>query len=307
VLFRSDACTRPQSHPGNGSLYYGTFATRVTPFLWESDTVHSAAFCRYHVDSLEPNGPANKAAFGSGLSFNASVARGVMANFSFISPNLCDDGHNNCTGIWQNARCQHQSTCSGASTSAQLVGKQVDPWLKQFLGPLINGTGPYGSGSNHTNDLNEMQHTAFFILYDEGEGNNPTKYGGYPVAEPANNNSHFCQNTSPVNHTYSVCGGNVYEVTVIPNLSLWNASMKGYRFGTLDSDYGILATIEQLFGLNGGAQHGGVCGTTISGFHNAGCLDILWITQPSTKNVYVPMTSNSIDKTPEFKFGKNGY
>jgi Phosphoesterase family len=303
----SDACTRPGAHPGNGSLYYGTFATRIVPFLWEADTVHNAAFCRYHVDSLEPNGPANYSAYGTGLSFNTSVAEGRMANLSFISPNLCDDGHNNCTGIWQDARCQNLPNCMGASTAAQLVGRQADRWLQQFLTPLINGTGPYGSGANRTNDLKEMQHTAFFVVYDESEGNNTTKYGGYPVAEPANNNSYFCQHTSGLNRTYAVCGGNIYEVTVVPNLSFWSASMAGYRFTAPDSFYGILATIEQLFGLNSGPHHGGVCGPTIPGLHNAGCLDTLWITHSTTANVYVPMTANSIESTPEFKFARNGY
>jgi hypothetical protein len=97
--------------------------------------------------------------------------------------------------------------------------------------------------------------------------------------------------------------GNVYEVTVIPNGSLWNGSQRGYSFTQHDSSYGILATIEQLFGLSWSLafnRAGGVCWNGQQYGHNLGCLDTLWQTDPSSDYNYNPMLT-------DFTYGSNGF
>ena len=93
-----NACTDPAKYDRTGLAKsgYGLFVSKHVPFLYEADTVYEKAFCQNHILSLEPGGSVND------LSFNASVAAGTMANFSFISPNICDDGHSPCKGI---AKC----------------------------------------------------------------------------------------------------------------------------------------------------------------------------------------------------------
>ncbi|MGA7923688.1 MAG: hypothetical protein WCA77_06905, partial [Thermoplasmata archaeon] len=270
--------------------------------------VYSKGYCENHIRSLEPNG-----GMGLQLDFNDSVADNEMANLSFISPNLCDDGHSPCTGIWPNATCS-DANCAGSASASQLVGNQADKWLQSFLSPLLNHTGPYKSGSAKTHDEYEMNHTAIFILYDESASS--TRTGFTVTGEKENQNLQWCKSNG-VTTASSVCGGNIYEVTVIPNHSYWSSTHAGWNKGYTEkyTDYGITATIELLFNLTGAdnAKAGtndkyGLCNPDISwgsGKHqhlsNPGCLDELYLTDEKANPNFFPLFSYV------FNFAKNGY
>jgi hypothetical protein len=366
---------------GNSSIY-DVFADRHVPLLSEADTLRpnleevagsvtarsQSPACFEHIRSLEPYGPdgatlgddygvpcavPSPMAPGSACtspppSFNTTVATGTMLNFSFISPNMCDDGHSVCRpcttpvsgggsdctlgsgsgATWQNASC---GTCT--NTSANDTIPAADHWLKGFLGALINCTGPYASGSAHGNCRSEMNHTAFFVLYDESEGPSPSKYGGFVWGDKngelasnvfgprgignGDNNTHFCSTSTAVSdHHDTVCGGPIWETTVVPNPAYGH---DGVPFVGNATDVSVLTTVEWLFGLTPysgevGVQSGilavnglpvfGVCDPS-EGAHAAipphdSCSDGLWYDYPSSPDTYAPMFS-------DFSFTNNDY
>ncbi|MFZ1023177.1 MAG: alkaline phosphatase family protein [Thermoplasmata archaeon] len=272
------ACTDPSKWavPGNSSL----FAGKHVPFLYMDSTVDVKSTCESHILSLEP-GP------GISNAFNTSVVDNEMVNFSFISPNLCDDGHDGCNGVWPNATCL-KTNCGGTYDDVQEVKDQADLWLKLFLTPLLACTGSQYDKNSNVQSIckTEIKHTAIFVLYDETGGENPAgKSGksdlGFQVTEPTNQNYVSCH---PRAGNPSVCGGQIYEVTIIHNSAYAGTSTGATAYKTMNSDYGITATIEWLFGLS----H--FCSVEPSGFSNPGCLD----------QYYPAMTS-------DFGFTNNGY
>lgn len=191
------ACSSP------GSSTHGVFAVRHVPFLYFYNTTKSSTFCGQHVL------PAS--------SFNSSVAAGTLGNFSFYTPNLCDDGHNG---------------CGGNSSGAQMT-KQADTWLKGFLGPMLNHTGNYAGAAEKA----MIAHTAFLVVWDEGSGSN----AGFAVKGITSGNTcSYCQNNGAKGD--AACGGRVFAVMVSPYSTQRS-------FTSNDSDFGIVATSEWLFHL----------------------------------------------------------
>ncbi len=315
----SNACSDPSAYSGiQSGVTTGTalFFSKHVPFLYEKDTTSSSS-CNNDILSLEPGKYATR-----GPTFNASVASGNLPTFSFITPNACDDGHDLCESptayqTGPNATCYDTGIKGGgtkcvavnnqvSSQSNQAIRNQIDPWLRNYIGPLINCTGPYSSGSDNTNCVKEMTHTVLFILYDEGLGG-PTSIsvGMKAKGETTNNNVQYCNNNDfPTKFSKSVCGNKIYEVTVIPNpdnsrgYALAAGSGSGF-FSQGTSDYSITATIEWLFGLaNFQTVHseGYLSGYTYS------TLDTLW----ATDDLDLGGTSG---QTPhdEFTFSQNGY
>ncbi len=304
----SDACTNPQKYDtiqSSGNSGTVLFFSKHVPFLYEADTVYSSSFCQKHILSLEPG----KFDSSSYPSFNTSVADGTMFNFSFITPNACDDGHNLCgsgvrTITGPNATCSN-NPCRASTTASQVVRYQADPWLRWFLGGLMNCTGaPYSATSHpqaHANCLKEMAHTVFFILYDEGSGGATTRstndemtYATAP-GETANNNAWWCSGDKFPAHYIATCGNNPFVVTVIHNVSL--ASGHGLSFfSAKTSEYGITATIEWLFGLGDFAT----AQKYLPGLSNPGGLDKAWTAD--RLNLGGPDSPKD-----EFSFSTNGY
>ncbi len=91
------------------------YAVKHEPFLFYADVTSNTTRCDAHVLNLT--------AFGSA----ANASR--LPNYSFVTPNLLDDGHD--------------TNVSYAST-----------WLRGFLGPLVNRS--------------SFAHTAYFVVFDEG-------------------------------------------------------------------------------------------------------------------------------------------
>jgi hypothetical protein len=193
----SGACSSP------GTTSTAMFQTHHVPFLFFANTTANQTFCHQHI---LPS-----------ADFNASVANGTMRNFSFYTPNMCDDGHNG---------------CGGNSSNAQLAA-QADAWLRGFLAPMLNHTGPYSSKA----EKREIAHTLFIVTWDEATGYNV----GFYVPRTNGTNAYlWCQANGAKGD--SVCGGQIYTVFVSPY-------SKGRSFTSLDAPYGICATVEWLFHL----------------------------------------------------------
>ena len=77
--------------------------------------------------------------------FNSSVRNGTLRNYSIYLPNMNDDCHNTPMPV-------------------------CDSWLKRFLGPILNSTRPAQEAM--------VDHTVFFVLYDESISNDSTGYLG---------------------------------------------------------------------------------------------------------------------------------
>jgi hypothetical protein len=193
----SNACTSP------GTATIGLFATRHVPALYFANVTASASSCDTHVLSSNV--------------FNDSVANGTLRNFSFYTPNLCDDGHNG---------------CGGNTTNAQMTS-QADTWLKDWLSPILNHTGKYSSPKEQA----LINHTAFLLTWDEGTGSN-AGFGSGGIK--GGDNYAWCQQNGATND--AICGGHIYTAIVSP-YSLHRS------FTTKDSTYGITATIEWLLHL----------------------------------------------------------
>jgi acid phosphatase len=193
----ANACSSP------GGATKGLFAVKHVPFLYSAAVLQNQTFCKKHIL------PAT--------SFGNSVARGQLPNYSFYTPNLCDDGHNG---------------CGGNKTGAQETA-QADAWLHGFLSPILNHTGRF----NTSREQHLVQHTLFIVTWDEGLGSN----AGYAVSGVGQyENAKWCAAHNASGK--AVCGGHIYTAFVSP-YSL------GRTFTTNDSSYGLVRTVEWLFHL----------------------------------------------------------
>jgi hypothetical protein len=106
--------------PGDG------YATRHNPFVYFHSIIDDTALCDTHVVPLGTTSGAMPNATPPGVTGLATDLESVSttANFSFITPNLCNDGHD--------APCINQQ----ASPSAQV---NIDAFLQRWV-PLITGS-----------------------------------------------------------------------------------------------------------------------------------------------------------------------
>ncbi|MHB8565686.1 MAG: alkaline phosphatase family protein [Nitrososphaerales archaeon] len=103
----------------------GYYAVRHNPFVYYVDVTSNAAYCDSHVVAFED----------PSVGFYADLNNSRLPNYSFITPNLCDDGHDTCQGSTSNLA-------------------QADTWLSNILPKIISS--------------NEFASTAVFVVYDEG-------------------------------------------------------------------------------------------------------------------------------------------
>lgn len=318
----SDACTNAANYDrgGNNSAgqkvnnEVGLFATKHTPILFQSYVVSTKGYCESHILPFES---LSGTQYSQGQSFVQALAANQFRNFSFISPNLCDDGHSKCGGlsgtvVVPSAVCSSVG-CTGAPSAEQGIRYQADRWLSEFIAPILNGTGNYSrahlGAATYSVERNELNHTVFLITYDEGVGS----MGFVPYGGPISGNNYaYCKSVGHA--TYGACGGDVYMVAVSSNASLLSSSTKNYGYKLHGSDYGMLATVEAIFDLTGvdksPKQSGkyGVCTEDTGGRTNPGCYDASWINGLHGKK------RNMTDFYPLFglfslqiKTGANGY
>lgn len=160
----------PSTHPINStSIFSQVDAAHLTWRAYDEsmpipcDTVTSGLYATRHNPAVYYVGLRAACAqddvamgsLGSG-SLARALQNGTLANFSFVTPNTCDDGHD----------------CSV---------NHADNWLSQFL-PLIFHSPQYRSS-----------HVAVFVVWDEGNGNNhvPLIVAGPTVHPGAHPNAAF--------------------------------------------------------------------------------------------------------------------
>jgi hypothetical protein len=211
----ANICTNPNQD-------VGPFVVRHVPMLYFRNVTENQSFCKSHV-------------LGSAY-FNGTLgAEGITStnfvNFSFYSPNDCDDGDATC-GAHVPAQC---TSLSGSAWTACVQTTHADSWLRGFLGPMLNSTDPV--------EENNVNHTMFIITWDED--GNPTTDHGYKVPGLTVGNSYqHCQAFAPT-PGLAVCGGQVYGLVI----DHYNRGI--HPFTSKDSMYGITATIEWVFNLTG--------------------------------------------------------
>ena len=214
-----------------------SYTTRHNPFMFFHSIIDNSAECRANVV------PAGTVSVGTPSTFNgtpfADTFTGHLANdlsstattprFGFITPNLCDDGHD--------------GTCAGANVEGGKTGGLVgaDLWLKHWM-PLILASPAYKSG--------QMLVT---LTFDEGSildttaccNEQPGPNWGFPGFSPL-------LGTPPTTAGADPGGGRVGAL-------LLNA--KYIQPGTVDTTgsynhYSALRSYEDLLGLTSGGTDG---------------------------------------------------
>ena len=109
-------------YKSNGANYL----VRHNPFVYYTDITENSTYCDQHVVPMN---------ITTGAGFIYDLRSGNLPSFSFITPNLCNDGH---------------YSCSNTLTQVQ----QIDQWLSILVPKIVNSS--------------EFASTALFIVYDEG-------------------------------------------------------------------------------------------------------------------------------------------
>lgn len=191
------------------------YATRHDPFVYFHSIVDNSTTCNQDVVPLgdsSGNLPASAAAGTTGLVTDlASVA--TTPNFSFITPNLCDDGHD--------YPC-HNTT--GAGVGGGSSEADINQWLQTWV-PIIQASPAY------------QQDGLIEITFDEGEtpSLDSTACCGETNGPAANGGGNGI--TGPG-------GGKVGAVLLSPDITPGLVVTK-----TSYNHYSSLASIEDLFGL----------------------------------------------------------
>jgi hypothetical protein len=138
------------AEPGDG------YATRHDPFVYFHSVIDNSGYCDGHVVALgSPTGtmPATAPARETGLETDLKRAARTPA-FSFIVPNLCDDGHD--------YPCASQQ--SGASAAAD-----VDAFLRTWV-PIIRNSPAYKRGGLIEITFDEAADSDFSACCGEAAG-----------------------------------------------------------------------------------------------------------------------------------------
>jgi hypothetical protein len=131
----------------NAATAADQYATRHNPFVYFHSVIDDPARCAEHV---VPLGTLSVGAAGAPDTFAGHLAGDLRdehatPRFSFITPNLCNDGHD--------------ATCKGPNAEGGTAGGLVaaDLWLKHWM-PLVLGSPAYRSGK-----------TLVVLTFDEAE------------------------------------------------------------------------------------------------------------------------------------------
>jgi hypothetical protein len=239
----SNICANPNQNVGD-------FVVRHVPFLFFRNVTKNESYCKSHILG---------SSYFNGTTGSEGITSTHFVNFSFYSPNICHDGDSTCGSV--PAKC---ASFSGSKTECREV-TQVDVWLKGFLGSMLNRTNRV--------ERNNVNHTMFIVTWDED--GNPYTYGGYSVPGiTSGNNYQYCKKAGAV-AGYAVCGGHIYGL-VIDHYNRGVAPMK-----QKDAAYGIAATVEWLYNLQG--PHG-------TGLDNRGEYDYLHRTTSPGFPTFAPIS-----------------
>ncbi|MHB1517908.1 MAG: alkaline phosphatase family protein [Acidimicrobiales bacterium] len=191
--------------PGDG------YATRHDPFVYFKSIIGNSSLCDSHVVPLGSTTGALPAGTPTGTSGLATDLRTVSTtpNFSFITPNLCYDGHD--------APCPNQQ----ASPSALV---NIDTFLRTWV-PRITRSPAF------------RQNGLLEVTFDEsaGSGNNPVDTAACCNEVPGP--------SAPLPGITGPGGGRIGAVLISPFIRGGTKSAVPYNH------YSTLATVEELFGL----------------------------------------------------------
>ena len=191
--------------PGDG------YATRHNPFVYFHSIIDDASLCNTHVVPLGSTTGSLPTGTPSGVTGLATDLKSVSTtpNLSFITPNLCNDGHD--------APCVNQQASSSGLTN-------VDTFLQTWV-PLITGSPAFKKDG------------LLEVTFDEADVD-----GGNP------DNATACCNEVPGPAAaqpgiYGPGGGRTGSVLLSPFIKGGTTSTVPYNH------FSTLATIEDLFGL----------------------------------------------------------
>ncbi|RAG87174.1 phosphoesterase [Streptacidiphilus pinicola] len=228
------------------------YVDRHNPFVWFHSVTDDAASCAHHV---VPLGRATAQA-GGGYRYSGRLARDLASpfttpRFAMISPNVCDDGHD--------------ETCAGVNSAGTTAGglTGADAFLKTWM-PLILDSPAYKDGS-----------MLVMLTFDEG-GITDTAAGDHEQSGPGNANPGY----SPLLNVPipSLGGKTYYQLLGVTDLTPGQQPPAGtmpgggrigavllnpfwIKAGSVDTagsynHYSALRTFEDLLGLRSGGSDG---------------------------------------------------
>jgi len=237
-------CAHPPlggTDPTNTATAADQYATRHVGFLYFHSVIDDQASCDEHV---VPLGSVTLGVNGHRDTFSGHLAQDLSREettpeFSFITPNLCNDGHD--------------ATCAGLNTEGGHTGGLVgaDLWLKHWM-PLILGSPAYRSGT-----------MLVVVTFDEG---NPVKTAAGSAAccgeRPGPNWSNpgfspilglFGYQTPPAPGTFPYPGGGQVGAVLLNRRYIKAGSVNSTGFY---NHYSALRSYEDLLGLTRGGDDG---------------------------------------------------
>jgi hypothetical protein len=237
-------CAHPPlngTDPTNSATVADQYATRHVGFLYFHSVIDDPARCAEHV---VPLGKVTVGSNGAPDTFSGHLAQdfakqNTTPQFSFISPNLCNDGHD--------------ATCVGPNTEGGHTGGLVaaDLWLKHWM-PLILDSPAYRSGKmlvvvtfDEGNPLKTAAGSA--ACCGERPGPNITNPGYAPIL------GLFGYQIPPAPGTYPYPGGGQVGAVLLNSRYIQAGSVN--TVGAYNH-YSALRSYEDLLGLTSGGDDG---------------------------------------------------
>jgi hypothetical protein len=205
------------------------YTTRHNPFVWFHSLIDNAKVCAANdvpLGTLGPNGTPNP----HGHLASDLRSPSTMPRFAFVSPNLCDDGHD--------------STCAGTNSAGGNVGGLIgaDLFLKHWMPTILNSK-TYKEGD-----------TLVVVTFDEADvdsSKNPA-FASACCNEQSGPNTQAPGLASATTDAAAPGGGDIGAVLLNPRY---------IKAGTIDSShaynhYSALRSYEDLLGLTTGGADG---------------------------------------------------
>jgi phosphatidylinositol-3-phosphatase len=242
-------CAHPAlgaSDPTNGATASDQYANRHNPFVYFHSVVDNTTRCNSHVVPLGTVAVGTPSHIGttaladtfSGHLVSDLANRAPTPAFMFITPNLCNDGHD--------------GTCAGPNTEGTTTGGLVgaDLWLKHWM-PLILGSHAYKDGS-----------TLVVVTFDEGNpftdqtaccNEQPGPNYAYPGASPLLLGIYSAFGVTPPTKPGDMPGGGQIGAVVF--------NSRYIKAGSTDTigaynHYSALRSYEDLLGITTGGADG---------------------------------------------------
>lgn len=224
-----------QSMPYAGYPYdYGACSTGANPTCTHGTVHHDALYVRKHDPAMQ-----YPAVFKSSLADNVvpltqlttDLADGTVPQFSWISPNVCDDMHGG------TAACPYPTTTATVPKQATLYQDGND-FLQTWVNRITSSRAWTGN-------------SAIFITWDEAGYENVTPYA--PKTDTGCCDSPRLPKT-PVTLTTAtggdLAGGTLYGGGHVPMIVIARNGPRSVTDGTPANHYSLLQTVEMNFGLS---------------------------------------------------------